>query len=133
MGWRRAAIRSRGPGIDPLPRASSEGSRSFEIGQSLQIAQASRFMESGEGVRPRSCVSETALLVGPKRGPRLGGGHPELMKYKKKFSKDTIPYYVGEKVYNNALYETLVNLRIKDSRDALDTIPFFPKYRSIQQ
>ena len=63
----------------------------------------------------------------------FGGGSYDLMKYKSKFSNNTIPYYIGRKVYNDNLYAELVNRTMKDMGIDHDCVSFFPKYRFISQ
>lgn len=61
----------------------------------------------------------------------FGGGTPSLMAYKRKFSPDTAPYYIGRRIFDERAYKELVRLREQRDRICLDTSSFFPKYRSV--
>lgn len=53
----------------------------------------------------------------------LGGGKNGLYQYKKEFSTTTTPFYIGKKIFNKKVYNTLVD-DIKQNNNE-----FFPKYR----
>ncbi|WP_035587157.1 hypothetical protein [Hippea jasoniae] len=61
-----------------------------------------------------------------KEGKRiffLGGGRSGVYEFKRRFSKKTLPYYVGEKIFDSKVYDNLVKLTNRFDND------FFPKYR----
>lgn len=53
----------------------------------------------------------------------LGGGKSGLYQYKSKFSKKTVPFYIGKKVFNKDIYDKLASLSNNKNND------FFPAYR----
>lgn len=77
---------------------------------------------------------ETALLA-KKRGKHffhLGGGYKDsvgLYEFKKKFSKLTADFYLGKVIYNQPVYDKLVDIRKKASSVKI-LLDYFPAYRS---
>lgn len=53
----------------------------------------------------------------------LGGGKNGLYQYKKEFSNQTVPFYIGKKIFNKDMYNELISISQRDDND------FFPKYR----
>lgn len=53
----------------------------------------------------------------------LGGGRSGVYDFKKRFSKKTLPYYIGKKIHNENLYTKLVDMTDRKN------VNFFPKYR----
>jgi hypothetical protein len=53
----------------------------------------------------------------------LGGGREGVYNFKKRFSKKTLPYHIGKKIYNQEIYDKLVKITDREDND------FFPKYR----
>ncbi|XPV68877.1 MAG: hypothetical protein ACNI25_16450 [Halarcobacter sp.] len=53
----------------------------------------------------------------------LGGGRDGVYNFKQRFSKKTVPYYIGYKVYNTKIYNELINLTQRFGNQ------FFPQYR----
>jgi hypothetical protein len=53
----------------------------------------------------------------------LGGGREGVYNFKQRFSKKTLPYYIGCKIHNKEVYDDLVRLAGRDENN------FFPKYR----
>jgi len=75
-------------------------------------------------------LSEIAKLKG-KDYLILGGGttsliDDSLLKFKKKFSKETKPFYISGKIYNQEIYENYVTLWEEQSKE---DIKYFLKYR----
>lgn len=60
----------------------------------------------------------------------FGGGDEELYKYKTKFTKQTLPAYIGTTIFNLKLYEQLVE-EIKLESPVADETDYFPKYRVV--
>lgn len=62
----------------------------------------------------------------------LGGGldgEDNLFRFKKKFDKEGVyPFYVGKKIYNNDIYNQLVE-RMGHDKDSLSEETYFPIYR----
>lgn len=68
---------------------------------------------------------EVALML-KKEGKSmffLGGGREGVYNFKRRFSKKTLPYYIGYKVYNTKIYNELINLTQRFGNQ------FFPQYR----
>jgi serine/alanine adding enzyme len=60
----------------------------------------------------------------------MGGGRAEsLVRYKKKFSKQTIPYFIGKKIFMHQKYKMLVQLKEDQLKTRFDDNTFFPLYR----
>lgn len=53
----------------------------------------------------------------------LGGGKNGLYQYKKEFSHQSVPFYIGKKIFNKNMYNELVTLAQRSDND------FFPAYR----
>jgi hypothetical protein len=53
----------------------------------------------------------------------LGGGRDGVYNFKQRFSKKTLPYYIGKKIHNQSVYDDLVKLANKSENN------FFPQYR----
>ncbi|MEW6235203.1 MAG: GNAT family N-acetyltransferase [Candidatus Omnitrophota bacterium] len=58
----------------------------------------------------------------------LGGGAESICRFKSKFSKDKIPYYVGARIHDQKSYETLCEIA-KKSGISLTNSTYFPLYR----
>lgn len=54
----------------------------------------------------------------------LGGGHNGLLQFKKEFSSDSIPFYIGKKVFLDNVYNKLV------AKTNNQQNKFFPQYRT---
>jgi hypothetical protein len=60
----------------------------------------------------------------------LGGGRSEsLYRFKRKFSKETIPYIIGKKIFKPNSYDHLVKKQEQEFRVNLEGSSFFPLYR----
>lgn len=65
----------------------------------------------------------------------LGGGKTtceddQLLKFKKSFSKDTVPFYIGKKIHNSDIYNQVVNTWSKLYPEKLEKYKlYFLKYR----
>lgn len=53
----------------------------------------------------------------------LGGGSSGVYNFKRRFSKLTLPYYIGKKVHNHKEYDKLTEMTNREQNS------FFPKYR----
>lgn len=82
---------------------------------------------------PASYVLYEAANWGVAHGYKtfhLGGGLPSLLKYKMGFNKHSdLTFEIGRKIFNQASYDELVNLR-KQANDFDKDTNFFPAYRS---
>lgn len=68
---------------------------------------------------------EVALML-QKEGQKkffLGGGRVGVYDFKQRFSKKTLPYFIGKKVYNESVYNELVSITKRHDNN------FFPRYR----
>lgn len=62
-------------------------------------------------------------------GGRSNNPDDALFCYKKKFGKNTeFDFYIGRKIWNQDIYDTLVKMRV--AQGAIDDDAFFPKYRA---
>lgn len=78
-------------------------------------------------------VSKWASGKGIKKF-HLGGGYSNsndnLFRFKRSFSKlEPLDFYIGKKVYNENLYNWLVEIRRENDTDFNDLNEYFPKYR----
>jgi len=81
--------------------------------------------------RPNDFLFHQAILHYQKNFEimHLGGGSDSLLKFKKKFSRDYVDYYIGKKIFNNKIYNELIDLQEKKIGKKIDQVNFFPKYR----
>lgn len=59
----------------------------------------------------------------------LGGGVSSLLKFKQKFSKEGVSYYIGKKIWNREIYKELERKMEEKRGISLADCSFFPKYR----
>lgn len=88
--------------------------------------------------RPNDFLFDQMIRLLGKRGQtrlHLGGGAASLLRFKKKFSRATVPYYIGKKIFNPEGYDAL-NARLasklhskSENIEKFNPTDFFPKYR----
>jgi len=83
--------------------------------------------------RPNDFLFNYIISDAKRRGYRIlhmGGGRSEsLLRFKKKFSKETVPYYIGKKIFKPDKYDDLVALQEKRMKTSLSNSIVFPLYR----
>ncbi len=90
-----------------------------------------------QSLRPNNLLIYEAAKWGAREGKKvlhLGGGFcgdgDNLFRFKKSFSNKTpLSFHIGKKVFNEALYKKLIDLRAANDNNFDINTTYFPKYR----
>ncbi|TPV92922.1 MAG: GNAT family N-acetyltransferase [Myxococcales bacterium FL481] len=85
------------------------------------------------GLRPNDCIYDYVIrreAQGRARRLHLGGGHPSLVRYKRRFSPNQVAFAVAKRVYDHGKYAQLAREREQRLGASLEASSYFPRYRA---
>jgi len=86
-----------------------------------------------DGTRPAHLLIHQVILQAKNDGAKilqLGGGAESLYFFKQGFSKETVPYYIGQHIHDDTAYNGLIESWMKANPLLEQNKEYFPLYRS---